>query len=76
MLLPHEGLFHPVAFAIEQQLRAVLVDRHISPFVQDQTLSIVDAGGTLQFKYLGQNIVDRPEYDYLFMVLEVLNGTR
>jgi peroxiredoxin len=37
---------------------------------------IVDAGGTLQFKYLGQNTVDRPEYDYLFMVLEVLNGTR
>jgi alkyl hydroperoxide reductase subunit AhpC len=23
----------------------------------------------------GQNTVDRPEYDYLFMVLEVLNGT-
>ena len=37
---------------------------------------IVDAGGTLQFKYLGQNTVERPEYDYLFKVLEVLNGTR
>jgi peroxiredoxin len=37
---------------------------------------IVDAGGTLQFKYLGQNTVDRPEYDYLFKVLDVLNGTR
>ena len=37
---------------------------------------IVDAGGTLQFKYLGQNTVDRPEYDYLFKVLEVVNGMR
>ncbi len=37
---------------------------------------IVDAGGTLQFKYLGQNTVDRPEYDYLFKVLDVLNGMR
>jgi peroxiredoxin len=37
---------------------------------------IVDAGGTLQFKYLGQNTLDRPEYDYLFKVLEVVNGTR
>jgi len=37
---------------------------------------IVDAGGTLQFKYLGQNTLDRPEYDYLFKVLEVLNGMR
>jgi len=24
----------------------------------------------------GQNTVDRPEYDYLFKVLEVLNGMR
>jgi len=24
----------------------------------------------------GQNTVDRPEYDYLFTVLDVLNGTR
>jgi peroxiredoxin len=35
---------------------------------------IVDARGTLQFKYLGQNTLDRPEYDYLFKVLDVLNG--
>jgi len=37
---------------------------------------IVDAGGTLQFKYIGQSTVDRPEYDYLFRVLEVINGMR
>ena len=37
---------------------------------------IVDAGGTLMFKYLGQSTVDRPEYDYLFKVLDVLNGVR
>ncbi len=36
---------------------------------------ILDARGTLQFKYLGQNTLDRPEYDYLFKVLDVLNGT-
>jgi peroxiredoxin len=35
---------------------------------------IVDAKGTLVFKYLGQNTVDRPGYDYLFRVLEVVNG--
>jgi peroxiredoxin len=40
------------------------------------SIYIVDAGGTLQFKYLGQNTVDRPEYDYLFKVLEVVNGMR
>jgi len=34
---------------------------------------IVDAGGTLQFKYLGQNTVDRPEYAYLFKFLDVMN---
>ncbi len=37
---------------------------------------ILDAGGTLQFKYLGQNTLDRPAYDYLFKVLDVLNGMR
>ncbi len=37
---------------------------------------IVDAGGTLMFKYIGQSTVDRPEYDYLFKVLDVLNGVR
>ena len=40
------------------------------------SIYIVDAGGILQFKYLGQNTVDRPEYDYLFKVLEVINGMR
>jgi len=35
---------------------------------------VVDARGILQFKYLGQNTLDRPEYEYLFRVLDVLNG--
>jgi peroxiredoxin len=35
---------------------------------------ILDAGGTLQFKYIGQNTLDRPSYEYLFKVLDVLNG--
>jgi peroxiredoxin len=35
---------------------------------------IVDAAGVLQFKYLGQNTVDRPGYDYLLKVLEVINS--
>jgi peroxiredoxin len=37
---------------------------------------IIDANGVLQFKYLGQNTVDRPGYDYLFKVLEVINGQK
>jgi peroxiredoxin len=37
---------------------------------------IVDAAGVLQFKYLGQNTVDRPGYDYLLKVLEVINSGR
>jgi len=37
---------------------------------------IVDAAGVLQFKYLGQNTVDRPSYDYLFKVLEVINANK
>ena len=35
---------------------------------------IVDAAGVLQFKYLGQNTVDRPGYDYILKVLEVINS--
>jgi len=35
---------------------------------------IVDANGVLQFKYLGQNTTDRPGYDYLLKVLEVINS--
>jgi peroxiredoxin len=35
---------------------------------------IVDAAGTLQFKYVSQNTVDRPGYDYLLKVLEVINA--
>ncbi len=37
---------------------------------------IVDADGILQFKYLGQNTVDRPGYDYLMKVLEVINSLK
>ena len=35
---------------------------------------VVDAEGILQFKYLGQNTMDRPGYDYLLKVLEVVNA--
>jgi peroxiredoxin len=37
---------------------------------------IIDAAGTLQFKYLGQNTLDRPGYDYLMTVLGVINSAR
>ncbi|MGZ5498401.1 MAG: peroxiredoxin family protein [Candidatus Aminicenantales bacterium] len=37
---------------------------------------IVDANGILQFKYLGQNTFDRPGYDYLMKVLEVINSSK
>jgi peroxiredoxin len=37
---------------------------------------IIDADGILQFKYLGQNTVDRPGYDYLMKVLEVINSAK
>lgn len=35
---------------------------------------IIDREGILRFKYIGQNTVDRPSYDYLFKVLEILNA--
>ena len=35
---------------------------------------IVDKEGVLRFKYMGQNTTDRPSYDYLFKVLDVING--
>ena len=34
---------------------------------------IVDKKGILQFKYIGQNTTDRPEYDFLFKTLERIN---
>lgn len=37
---------------------------------------IVDRNGVLLFKYMGQNTVDRPSYEYLFQVLDVINGLR
>ncbi len=37
---------------------------------------IIDANGVLQFKYLGQNTIDRPGYDYLMKVLEVINSNK
>ncbi len=35
---------------------------------------IVDKNGILLFKYMGQNTTDRPSYDYLFTVLDVINS--
>jgi peroxiredoxin len=35
---------------------------------------IVDKHGILEFKYLGQNTWDRPGWDYLKKVLEIVNG--
>ena len=37
---------------------------------------IIDKTGKLLFKYMGQNTVDRPSYDYLFKVLDVINGLK
>ena len=42
----------------------------------DQCISsvfIVDKGGILQFKYIGQNTSDRPSFDYLIKMLENIN---
>ncbi len=36
------------------------------------TVMLIDAAGTLQFKYMGQNTWDRPSYDYLFRQMECL----
>ena len=38
------------------------------------TILIIDAEGTLQFKYMSQNTVDRPPLEYLVQVVEILNG--
>jgi peroxiredoxin len=38
------------------------------------TVLIIDANGTLQFKYMSQNTVDRPPLEYLVQVVDVLNG--
>jgi len=37
---------------------------------------ILDKNGVLLFKYMGQNTTDRPSYDYLFKVLDVINGIK
>ncbi len=37
---------------------------------------LIDADGVLQFKYIGQNTIDRPGYDYLMKVLEVINANK
>ena len=39
-------------------------------------LSVLFAAGVLQFKYLGQNTVDRPGFDCILKVLDVINGGR
>jgi len=38
------------------------------------TIMIIDADGTLQFKYMSQNTIDRPPMEYLVQVVDVLNG--
>jgi peroxiredoxin len=35
---------------------------------------IVDKNGVLKFKYVGQSTVDRPDYAYLFTILEMVNA--
>lgn len=35
---------------------------------------ILDTTGALRFKYIGQNTVDRPSYDYLFKILDCLGA--
>jgi len=37
---------------------------------------IIDKQGILQFKYIGQNTWDRPSYDYLMKVLEMINNSK
>jgi peroxiredoxin len=37
---------------------------------------IIDKNGIMLFKYIGQNTLDRPSYDYLFKVLEVINSLK
>jgi peroxiredoxin len=37
---------------------------------------ILDKNGVLLFKYMGQNTTDRPSYDYLFKVLDVINSMK
>jgi peroxiredoxin len=37
---------------------------------------IVDKNGLLLFKYMGQNTTDRPSYNYLFKVLDVINSLK
>jgi len=37
------------------------------------TYYLVDKSGIVQFKYLSQNTVDRPDYEYLFKLLDWIN---
>jgi peroxiredoxin len=37
---------------------------------------ILDKDGILLFKYMGQNTTDRPSYDYLFKVLDIINARK
>lgn len=40
------------------------------------SIYVIDGDGVLQFKYVGQNTMDRPGYDYLLKVLAVINSKR
>lgn len=33
---------------------------------------LIDGQGVLRFKYIGQNTLDRPDYDYLFKILDLI----
>ena len=39
------------------------------------TVLIVDPGGTLLFKYMSQNTLDRPPLEYLLQVIQAVTGT-
>lgn len=38
------------------------------------TILIIDSEGTLQFKYMSQNTIDRPPLEYLVQVVDLING--
>ncbi len=40
------------------------------------SIYIIDPDGVLQFKYIGQSTVDRPGFDYILKVLDVITANR
>ena len=43
-------------------------------FLNAPTVLIIDSEGTLQFKYMSQNTVDRPPLEYLVQVVDLINA--